>query len=90
MTNATNYDQRVINEFLKKAWRWDEHSEINKAALNYLGGFMLSKFTGNVSIDLNEGQYSRIIHVPAAIKNREDLTAALLDMIEVVNEKKIM
>lgn len=88
MTNATNYDQRVINEFLKKAWRWDEHSDINKAALNYLGGFMLSGFTGNVSVDLNEGQYSRLIHTPAAIKNREDLNAAMLNMIEAVNEKR--
>lgn len=81
-TTTANYDERVVNEFLERAWRWKDLSTINRTALNYISGFMLSGFTGNISLELNEGQYAKIIHTPASIKNREDLTAALLDMID--------
>lgn len=81
-----NYDERVINEFLQKAWRWNELSAVNRTALNYVSGFMLNRFTGKIEIDLNEGQYSRILYMPAPIKNKDDLNKALLEMIEETKE----
>jgi len=75
-----NYDDRVLQEFTKLPWRWDEHKIPNRLALNMLTGFLLDGFTGNITINCEGGTVMRI--TPAPVIKQEDIKERFFEQIE--------
>jgi len=75
-----NYDDRVLQEFTRLPWRWDEHNIPNRLVMNTVGGYFLAGFTGNITINCEGGLATRI--TASEIIKSDEIKEKFLDQVE--------